>query len=291
MGETWPGGIVVGVDGSPESYHAFDWALAAAERHHAALQVMYAEPVPLGPVTPVPAYRPEEIWHESQRVLRRAVDRVDARTRGSVPVTAVPAEGGPTSALVASSRDADLVVVGRRGAAATRHLLGSVSSVVASRAHGPVAVVPTRARAGPPNRVVVGVGFDDDPTAMLDLAFAEAQSCRCPVVLLHAVPPSSRVAREAGSARDEDVQAALRGLAYRWGTQYPDVDCRLATRSGGPVAALLEEVTPSDLLVLGGHRHLRVVGRLLGSVPDVLLGDAPCVVAVTHTTRPHVTDE
>ncbi len=287
MDETWTRGIVVGVDGSPESYHAFDWARAAAARHHVPLTISHAEAVPVGPVTPVPAYEIETLQDATQRILSSALDRIDHADRVSVHVDAVPSVGAPAPALLHASRDVDLVVVGRRGTDVTRHILGSVSATVAAHARGPAAVVPTGARTGDPERVVVGIGFDDDPAAPLDLAFAEARAAGCPVVLLHTVQQSTRVAREAGAGRMEDVEAALQGLAHRWKELVPDVECRQEVRTGSPVDALLEHVTPSDLLVLGGHRHPRFVGRLLGSVPDVLLGDAPCVVAVAHTARPH----
>ena len=56
-------------------------------------------------------------------------------------------------------------------------------------------------------------------------------------------------------------------------------------RPGTAAEVLLEHTTPDDLLVVGGRRHSRLVGRLLGSVPDALLADAPGVVAVAHTPR------
>ncbi|WP_278234737.1 universal stress protein [Isoptericola sp. AK164] len=285
--EIWSRGVVVGVDGSPESYHAFDWALAAAARHHATLTVTHARTVPAGPVSPVPAYDPEQLRAEAQQVVDDALGRIRHDPQDMPEVRSAASIGAPDSVLTAYSRDVDLVVVGRRGAAGSRHALGSVSAATAAHARGPVAIVPTGAHGPTPERVVVGIGFDDDPTAALDLAFSEADRSGCPVVLVHAVQPSTQVAHEAGPAQDEDVQAALRGLASHWATAHPEVECLLRTRPGDAAEALLDEVTASDLLVLGGHRHRRFLGRLLGSVPDALLGEAPCVVTVVHTDRPH----
>ncbi|MDO8145279.1 MULTISPECIES: universal stress protein [unclassified Isoptericola] len=285
--EIWSRGVVVGVDGSHESYHAFDWALAAAERHHATLTVTHARTVPAGPISPVPAYDPELLRDEGERILSEVLSRVGPRREGAPPVRSAPSVGAADAVLAGYSRDVDLVVVGRRGRSETRHALGSVSAATAAHARGPVAVVPTAAQGTAPERVVVGIGFDDDPSAALDLAFSEAHRCGSPVVLVHAVQPSTRAAREAGAGRDEDVRAALRGLAESWSVLHPDVECQVEVVEGDPADALLTRVTASDLLVLGGHRHPRFVGRLLGSVPDALLGDAPCVVVVAHTSRPH----
>ncbi len=60
----------------------------------------------------------------------------------AVDVRAVPARGTAGFALVEASRDADLVVVGRRGRGGFLEvLLGSTSLEVASHSHAPVAIV------------------------------------------------------------------------------------------------------------------------------------------------------
>ncbi|WP_166847183.1 universal stress protein [Isoptericola sp. BMS4] len=285
MSITWSHGVVVGVDGSDESYHAFGWALAAADRHDARLTLSHAEVIPVGPITPVPAYDPGAIQETTEALLRHALERSGPRPDGATPVDASGSTGTPASVLVLQSRDAALVVVGRRGTGRTHRILGSVSAATAAHAHGPVAVVPAGSTGTAPARVVVGVGFDDDPTTALDLAFSEADRSGSPVALVHAIQPATQVARESGSGDPPEIHQALRGLLDRWSGRYPGVTCEVDARPGVAAEVLLEHATPDDLLVVGGRRHSRLAGRLLGSVPDALLADAPCVVAVAHTPR------
>lgn len=285
MSIEWSRGVVVGIDGSPESMHAVDWALAAADRHQVPLRAVHAQTVPVGPVVPVPAYDAEVLDAEAEAILRRALEQVEPRPDDAEKVDVTVRVGQPASVLVEESRDADLVVVGRRGAGGRLHRMGSVSSATAARAHRPVAVVPATARGTAPERVVVGVGFDDDPTAALEVAFGEGRRCGCPVELVHVIAPPTEAARDAGLADPEEVSGELRAVLDRWSGRFAGVYARARSRAGDPATVLLHAVTPSDLLVLGGRRHRRVVGRLLGSVPDAVIVAAPCAVVVAHTHK------
>jgi nucleotide-binding universal stress UspA family protein len=62
-------------------------------------------------------------------------------------VTVQSVSGTPTEELLRAARDADMIMVGSRGAGGfTYPLLGSVSSRVAHRAHCPVVVIPSEDR-------------------------------------------------------------------------------------------------------------------------------------------------
>ncbi|MCM3535117.1 universal stress protein [Cellulosimicrobium funkei] len=291
MSDAWTRGVVVGIDGSPEATHAFDWAVAAADRHHARLRAVHAQTVPIGPVVPLPAYDPDALDAEVDTILRRALGRALPRPAGAKDIESTVSIGPAAAVLVEFSRDADLVVVGRRGAGGGQSVLGSVSSATAARAHGPVAIVPTTARGLAPDRVVVGVDLDDDPTPALEIAFAEARACGRPVELVHAMEPATQVARAAGAGEEPEIHAELKALTAFWADRYPDVACHATARPGDPATVLRDQVTAFDLLVLGGRHHQRAVGRLLGSVPDAVLLDAPCAVVVAHTRKLTGTDQ
>jgi nucleotide-binding universal stress UspA family protein len=142
-------GIIVGVDGSDQSCHALGWALREAVQRHAPLTVMTVRPVPARPATEL--YWAPLVYSEGsldQEQARHAVQRlVDKTARGigePLPeVTVSLATGDPAEELVKATRDADLLVVGSRGAGGfAQLLLGSVSRKVAQRAHCPVMIIP-----------------------------------------------------------------------------------------------------------------------------------------------------
>ncbi|KLN34342.1 universal stress protein [Cellulosimicrobium cellulans] len=285
MSDTWSRGVVVGIDGSPEAFHAFDWAVAVADRHHARLRAVHAQSVPVGPIVPVPAYIPEALDAEVDAILRRALGRANPRPPGATDIEATVSIGPAAAVLVEFSRDADLVVVGQRGSGEDQGGLGSVSAATAARAHGPIAIIPTTARGLAPDRIVVGVDLDDDPTPALEVAFAEARSCTRPVEIVHAIEPATQVAQAAGAGEEPEIHAELKELTARWSDRYPDVTCHATARPGDPATVLLDQVTAFDLLVLGGRHHPRAVGRLLGSVPDKVVVNAPCALVIAHTRK------
>ncbi|MFP3712595.1 universal stress protein [Puerhibacterium sp. TATVAM-FAB25] len=289
MNDTWSLGVVVGVDGLPESGHALEWAVRAAARHDGHVVVVSAYATSWGPLSRATAGVVDEARRECEGFVRRAVQRLGPDVAAGVVGRIEP--GNPAAVLVEYSRSADLVVVGRGGAVGLdRLVLGSVSRLTAAMALGPVAVVPPTARVGAPERVVVGVGDpDEDPVEILDVAFAEGRAARCPVRIVHAVRPRTAVdvlADDLVHAVSYDVaDAEMEDLFERWADKYTDVDRSLVVRHGDPTTVLLSEATERDLLVVGGHRHPAMVGQLLGSVPDAAARRARGTVVVVHDHR------
>lgn len=281
MSATWSRGVVVGFDGSADSLQALRWALGAAERHDAPLTVASAYAVPFGMPDPDA---------ESRDVREAVLDRAHQAVRAMRPPasTEVGFRAHPGSAahlLVTCSRTADLVVVGR---GACRGALGSVAVPTAAMSYGPVAVVPLGARTGPPGRVVACVDPDHDPAAVLDFAFDEARAAGQPVLIVCAVEPvrSSAVldAELTGSTGLGPLTGdELAELLELWSTKYTDVERTITVRRGPADTALLDGVTDGDLVVLGGRRHPRAVGRLLGSVSDAVLRHTPGTAVVVHS--------
>lgn len=277
----WAHGVVVGFDGSPDGRHALEWAAAVAERHDARLSVVTAYAAPYGMTG---AYVDQTDVHASYvDEARRAVAELGVPAPGEVDVEAVA--GSAVHLLATRSRGADLVVVGRSGRSGLERLvLGSVSAGTAAIAHGPVAVVPPGAGTATPDRVIACVDPDDDPGALLDFAFGEAAAAGRPVTVRHAYDPDppARVLTEDLGEPPAAVVAERARMLESWADKYADVAHTVEIRRGPAVKGLLEDVTAQDLLVLGGRRHPRVVGRVLGSVPDAVLRHAPCATVVVH---------
>lgn len=144
--------IVVGVDGSGHSQLALDWAVNEAAARHAALTVLTVNPVALSAWTgaPIRSEADEPARDHAQQAAQQAADKAVGHLAGearpaSVTVSAV--SGNPAAELVSASRDADLLVVGSRGAGGFARLtMGSTSSQVVHHARCPVVVVPHEQR-------------------------------------------------------------------------------------------------------------------------------------------------
>ncbi|WP_456789315.1 universal stress protein [Cellulomonas sp. P5_C5] len=135
--------VVVGVDGSPTSGSAVDYAFDQASRLGLPLVAVHAWEMP-NLFGPVPPWMPEEI--EEIRMAEKAV--LSEGLAGhmerypDVSVTSMVHRGGPAHVLLAASEDAELLVVGSRGLGGFRGLLlGSVSQAILHHATCPVAVV------------------------------------------------------------------------------------------------------------------------------------------------------
>ncbi|MDR7381795.1 universal stress protein [Promicromonospora iranensis] len=290
MSITWYRGIVVGVDGSDESLAALDWAARAADLHDACLTAITTY---ITPMTPDPGIGNPvaQVRDDAERAAQAARARIGSRRPGNRDVEVLVLPGSAHHVLSQRSTTCDLVVVGRRGLGRLdRLLLGSTSAALAASAPGATVVVPAGATTGDPRRVRVGVDRNDEPD-VLGAAFAEASARGCPLEVVHVsrTDPAASMLFEIepfAQAWQEATNAGLADRVARWSEKYPRVTCTVTIRRGDRVPALLDDLTPDDLLVVGGRRHQPALGRMLGSVPDAVLRTAPCPVLVVHVRRP-----
>lgn len=150
--------VLVGVDGSPPSLAALDWAAAYAKVHAKNLHLVCAYSVPSFTAAALDggyaALDDTAIAEGARAVLDEALARVAPL---GVQATSAVATGDAAAVLVELSRGADLVVVGTRGRGGfAERLLGTVSSALPAHAHCPTVVVPYRRhdRTGPGSRGV-----------------------------------------------------------------------------------------------------------------------------------------
>jgi nucleotide-binding universal stress UspA family protein len=150
--------VVVGVDGSPGSRAALEFAMAEAARRGALLRVVAAVTLPqfwgtsYGMYVPPP---PGDIVGDIRKETRRFVDEVVADRSdpaGTVPISIEAHAGRAGEVLVDAAAGAELLVVGHRGrGAVSAMLLGSVGLHCLLHAGCPVTVVPPQSRsAGAP---------------------------------------------------------------------------------------------------------------------------------------------
>jgi nucleotide-binding universal stress UspA family protein len=140
-------GIVVGIDGSPNSESALDWAMRQAAAVRASLTVIAVHEVPKSYWGGIPVVGPgdepllESLRQAAEEMTRKVAGRLGDAGPASVTVHAV--SGFVVKELVDASQDADLVVLGARGASGfTRLIMGSVSNEVVQHSACPVVIVP-----------------------------------------------------------------------------------------------------------------------------------------------------
>ena len=143
-------GIVVGVDGSGHSQRALALAMREAAIRRVPLTVLTVHEAIRGYYSNMVTYsddpdRTEELRAMVQAETDKVLAALDGPRPDSVTVTAV--HGFPVEELIKAGRDADMIVLGSRGAGGfTRLMMGSVSSQVVLHAHCPVLIVPPEDR-------------------------------------------------------------------------------------------------------------------------------------------------
>ena len=136
--------VVVGVDGSEGAAYALDYAIREAAIHGFRLRVVSAWEIPPSVLASVVASKEfyEEFRNNAVAVAEEAAARV-AQLEPTVEHEEVVVEGQAGKALLANAKDADLMVVGRRGHGSFREmLLGSISRQVVVHAECPLVIVP-----------------------------------------------------------------------------------------------------------------------------------------------------
>lgn len=143
-------GIVVGVDGSGHSQRALEWAVNEAAIRHVPLNVITVHQAIVGYFGGVVTSPQDlELTRQVQAAVKAETDKVLARLDGSRPesVTVKAVHGFPVEELVNASKEADMVVLGSRGAGGfTRLMLGSTAGQVVQHAYCPVLIVPPEDR-------------------------------------------------------------------------------------------------------------------------------------------------
>lgn len=198
-------GIVVGVDGSPPSRVAADWAARDAELRNLPLTLVHV-------VSPMytswfatmlsKVFGRPPVYERARRIIDDAVKTIDDSTgrAGPLRINTKVVFAKTIATLVELSADAELVVVGSGGRGALRRVLfGSVSSALVAQSHCPVAVIhdedplmPDPAHAP----VLVAVGGSVGATI---LARQEAARRGVELVVSHA--PAPRLVEQSESAQ------------------------------------------------------------------------------------------
>lgn len=281
-------GILVGVDGSPESDAAVRWAAREAGLRHRPVTLMHV-------VTPIVVTWPIDTvlanyyeWQEDNagRVLTQSQDtlaRAGAETAPTVHVELRHDSVVPE--FTDASAHAELLVLGSRGLGpVSGALLGSVSRALLHRAQCPVVIVKDVAAESDTNSRPVLLGIDGSPASENATAFAlDAASRRgADLVALHAwsdVAVFPILGMDWHRYEEQGHEVLAERLAG-WQERYPDVHVRRRIVCDTPARWLIDESRHSQLVVVGSHGRSALAGSLLGSVSTAVAESAFAPVAV-----------
>lgn len=274
-------GIVVGVDGSPASHVAVEWAARDTVLRHVPLTVVHV-------VTPVAGTWPQlplpdeiAVWQENEgrRILEAALKVADdaMNTGRATEIEGELVFSSTVPTLVDLSAEADMIVVGSTGRSAlARGLLGSVSSSLVRRSHCPVAVIRDEDPLIPyPEKAPVLVGIDGSSASDLAtaIAFDEASRRRVELIAVHAWS-DTEIFELPGldwAAVKAEEELSLAERLAGWQERYPDVTVHRLLVCDRPARVLAEKSEAAQLVVLGSHGRGGFAGMLLGSVSNAVV--------------------
>jgi nucleotide-binding universal stress UspA family protein len=273
--------VVVGVDGSPSSLEALDYAAEWAVRHQTSLRMVHAlvPPRVMAPYSVVPVLEPAGDTRSAiDAWLRELAGKAGREHPHLTGIQAIQTTGHPASVLIEQSRQAALTVVGRRGLGGFAELvLGSTSAHLATHGHGPIVIVPPEQRPHGISDPVLAC-YDGSPAAVAALRFAADEAALRGVQLIVA------------HVYDGDQPAAKQLLidaVAPWADDYTGnpIDLRPIHSQNHPQYALLEATRNAALTVVGARGHSGFASLLLGSVSRYLIHNAYGPVAVIHPAQ------
>ncbi|MFJ8114277.1 universal stress protein [Streptomyces sp. NPDC096132] len=297
--------ITVGLDGSPESLAAADWAAREAAQTAAPLRLLHAGDSPGPQYVPFMGVQTSALidvqreW--SDHLLREAERRLTERHPG-LRITTEQVREQAVPALLTAGEAGELLVLGsRRLGTVTGFLVGSVALAVVARTERPVVLV----RAGehaqdehlpdatgaeaittPYRDVVLGLDLENPGDAVVEFAFEAARRRATGLRVVHGWNPAAvygyGAVLDAGLNAElaEEARHGLSDVLRPWKEKFPGVDVREQAVIGGAGRHLVHASRDASLVVVGRKRRQAPVGGRIGPVTHAVLQHATAPVAV-----------
>ncbi|MCF3132660.1 universal stress protein [Streptomyces olivochromogenes] len=293
--------ITAGVDGSPESRAAAEWAACEALLRGVPLKIVHVwAPVSEDTVQAL-LIRPETQEHWIERILGESAEALRLRHPG-LEVISEQLTGNAVDILCGAARTAEPLVLGSRGFGGIGgFVVGSVSLSVVARAERPVVLVRAEEEAADEHKmdpagvpsamapfrpVVLGLDTDAPDDTLLEFAFEAAARRESSLRVVHAWPePLTSFHRFSGDAELHDSlkrqqAAALTEVLSSWRHKFPDVEVIESSLSGSAAQALVNASRDASLTVVGRRIRTRAIGAHIGHVTHAALHHITAPVAV-----------
>ncbi|WP_240134641.1 universal stress protein [Streptomyces sp. MUM 178J] len=285
--------VAAGLDGSPESLAAAEWAAEEALLRRASLRLVHAEEIAAGSAAPL--VRPDVVRDWADGILTEAAEELRRRHPG-LEISTRRLTGRPAAALAVDALDADLLVLGSRGLGTVLgFLVGSVGMAAVGATERPVVLVraadaraggPGRDRSGPYGEVLLGVDIHQSCDRLLAFAFDEAAHRGCTLRVVHAwtLPPvfsyapvlDPGVQLEVGRT----VAQSLSDMLTPWRLKYPSVHIVERAVIGPPARELVYAADNADLVIVGRRVRRSPLGAHIGHVAHAVIHHCGAPVAV-----------
>ncbi|MGI3229821.1 universal stress protein [Streptomyces sp. GTA36] len=285
--------ITVGLDGSPESLAAADWAAGEAQRRGLPLHLVNAWLWQPHDVPVADDRKTQKRW--ALRLLLESEEDLRARYPQLTIDTEQVSESA-TEVLLSQAEKAEMLVLGSSGhGAIAGFLLGSVGQHVLAKAKCPVVMVRAKTQsAAEANTGEVVVGLQDLGTQsgpLLEFAFRAAATRGATLRAVHAwdLPPLYGRGPEAGQAAvkpgglAEQQEKALSKALQPWRERFPQVTVVETVDLAFASGVVLQAAADAGLVVVGRRVHRPALGMRIGPVAHAVLHHvAAPVVIVPH---------
>ncbi|SFF31921.1 Nucleotide-binding universal stress protein, UspA family [Actinacidiphila alni] len=283
--------VLVGIDGSPQSFVAARWAGREAAARGLPVLLLNVWQAPAGNVQFSPDPEGLRFWEET-RVREAGKELTDLHP--GLSVSARQESGPPMSVLLEAAAGAELTVLGSRGLGAVRGFFqGSVGLHLAARSDRPVVTV--RGGAGADigqmdtvdRDVVLALDLDRPCGPLIAFALESAAARHAAVHAVH-IWDVHRMYGYAAPSLDPELARELREERSRllattlapWRRHFPGVVLRESVIAG-PVAQSLVAVADRAGVLAVGRRRTHPAGAVrIGPVAHAALHHAACPVAV-----------
>jgi len=277
----------VGMDGSSGADAALGWAVRYASARRKPLTILSGAGDPL---LNTMVSSPNDVHEELRARAHRITDHALTIARKLAPdldIEVTTPVRDARNALLESSNDASIVVVGTRGRGPVRSLLlGSVSAAVAEHAACTVAVVrPADPDVDERSHIVVGTDGGPASTAALQFGFELASVEHRDIDIIECWSVQDTIMDTAGSSRGpgqvSEHERMLGESLAGYAEKYPDVPVTRHMPEAGAISALVDMSLDAWAVVIGarGRSGPRV---LMGSVSRIVVERAHSTVVVVR---------